>query len=168
VLPSRYDPSAPMSSATLNQVMKLTYQLAQKDGKPLGKFGPHGQHPAARSRVQQRLDRKVPRPRTAWRQGHLQQGRIPGAAAADVAGLGGHDRPVDEGTKAVTVAALNAALRVFVPRLTAGTRCCIREGWEAARTRWGYGRWLWRRLAAECQGRWRHRIRKLPRSADTP
>jgi len=41
VLPSRYDPSAPMSSATLNQVMKLTYQLAQKDGKPLGKFGPH-------------------------------------------------------------------------------------------------------------------------------
>lgn len=41
VLPSRYDPGAPMSSATLNQVMKLAYQLAQKDGKPLGKFGPH-------------------------------------------------------------------------------------------------------------------------------
>src|SRR5690606_6579590 len=33
---------------------------------------------AARSRVQQRLDRKVPRPRTARRQGHLQQGRVPG------------------------------------------------------------------------------------------
>jgi integrase len=30
-----------MSSATLNQVMKLTYQLAPKDGKPLSKFGPH-------------------------------------------------------------------------------------------------------------------------------
>lgn len=41
VLPSRYDPGAPMSSATLNPVMKLTYQLAQKGGTPLGKFGPH-------------------------------------------------------------------------------------------------------------------------------
>ncbi len=41
VLPSRYDPSAPMSSATLNQVLTLTYRLAQKEGKPLGKFGPH-------------------------------------------------------------------------------------------------------------------------------
>lgn len=29
VLPSRHDPGAPMSSATLNQVMKLTYQLAR-------------------------------------------------------------------------------------------------------------------------------------------
>lgn len=41
VLPSRYDPGAPMSSATLNQVLTLTYRLAQKEGKPLGKFGPH-------------------------------------------------------------------------------------------------------------------------------
>ncbi len=41
LLPSRNDPSARMSSATLNQVMKLTYRLAQKEGKPLGKFGPH-------------------------------------------------------------------------------------------------------------------------------
>ena len=35
VLPSRYDSDAPMSAATLNQV------LAQKDGKSLTKFGPH-------------------------------------------------------------------------------------------------------------------------------
>jgi len=41
VLPSRYDPDAPMSSATLNQVLTLTYRAAQKDGEPLGKFGPH-------------------------------------------------------------------------------------------------------------------------------
>ncbi|WP_444543535.1 tyrosine-type recombinase/integrase [Laribacter hongkongensis] len=30
-----------MSSATLNQVLTLTYRLAQKEGKPLTKFGPH-------------------------------------------------------------------------------------------------------------------------------
>lgn len=41
VLPSRYDSDLPMSSATLNQVLTLTYRLAQKDGKPLAKFGPH-------------------------------------------------------------------------------------------------------------------------------
>ncbi len=41
VLPSRYDSDLPMSSATLNQVLKTAYTLAQKDGKPLGKFGPH-------------------------------------------------------------------------------------------------------------------------------
>ncbi|MCD4500151.1 tyrosine-type recombinase/integrase [Chromobacterium vaccinii] len=41
VLPSRYDIDKPMSSATLNQVLTLTYKLAQKDGKPLTKFGPH-------------------------------------------------------------------------------------------------------------------------------
>lgn len=41
VLPSRYDMDTPMSSATLNQVLTLTYKLAQKEGKPLGKFGPH-------------------------------------------------------------------------------------------------------------------------------
>lgn len=41
VLPSRYDTDAPMSGATLNQALTLTYKLAQKDGKPLGKFGPH-------------------------------------------------------------------------------------------------------------------------------
>lgn len=39
VLPSRYDSDLPMSSATLNQVLTLTYRLAQKDGKPLAKFG---------------------------------------------------------------------------------------------------------------------------------
>lgn len=41
VLPSRYDIDTPMSSATLNQVLTLTYKLAQKEGKPLCKFGPH-------------------------------------------------------------------------------------------------------------------------------
>jgi len=41
VLPSRYDSDAPMSSATLNQVLTLTYKLAQKEGRQLGKFGPH-------------------------------------------------------------------------------------------------------------------------------
>jgi integrase len=41
VLPSRYDSDAPMSSATLNQVLTLTYKAAQKDGKSLAKFGPH-------------------------------------------------------------------------------------------------------------------------------
>ncbi|SFK48424.1 Integrase [Sphingomonas sp. NFR04] len=41
VLPSRYDSDLPMSSATLNQVLTLTYRLAQKDGRPLAKFGPH-------------------------------------------------------------------------------------------------------------------------------
>ena len=41
VLPSRYDSDLPMSSATLNQVLKTAYTLAQKDGKALGKFGPH-------------------------------------------------------------------------------------------------------------------------------
>jgi integrase len=41
VLPSRYNPDMPMSSATLNQVLTLTYRLAQKEGKPLAKFGPH-------------------------------------------------------------------------------------------------------------------------------
>lgn len=30
-----------MSSATLNQVLTLTYRLAQKEGKSLAKFGPH-------------------------------------------------------------------------------------------------------------------------------
>ena len=41
VLPSRYDSDAPMSSATLNQVLTLTYKAAQRDGKSLTKFGPH-------------------------------------------------------------------------------------------------------------------------------
>ena len=41
LLPSRYDPDIPMSSATLNQVLTLTYRLAQKEGKDLPKFGPH-------------------------------------------------------------------------------------------------------------------------------
>ena len=41
VLPSRYDSDAPMSAATLNQVLTLTYKAAQKDGKSLTKFGPH-------------------------------------------------------------------------------------------------------------------------------
>jgi integrase len=41
VLPSRYDPDVPMSSATLNQVLTLTYRAAQKHGESLGKFGPH-------------------------------------------------------------------------------------------------------------------------------
>lgn len=41
VLPSRYDVDSHMSSATMNQVMTLTYRLAQKDGRNLGKFGPH-------------------------------------------------------------------------------------------------------------------------------
>lgn len=41
VLPSRYDSDVPMSSATLNRVLVLTYEAALKDGKPLAKFGPH-------------------------------------------------------------------------------------------------------------------------------
>jgi integrase len=41
VLPSRYDSDLPMSNATANQVLTLTYRLAQKEGKSLGKFGPH-------------------------------------------------------------------------------------------------------------------------------
>lgn len=41
VLPSRYDSDLPMSKATLNQVLTLTYRLAQKEGKALEKFGPH-------------------------------------------------------------------------------------------------------------------------------
>lgn len=41
ILPSRYDTDAPMSGATLNQALTLTYKLAQKEGKLLGKFGPH-------------------------------------------------------------------------------------------------------------------------------
>ncbi|MEW5756427.1 MAG: tyrosine-type recombinase/integrase [Pseudomonadota bacterium] len=41
VLPSRYDSDVPMSAATLNRVMTLTYQAAQKKGEPLTKFGPH-------------------------------------------------------------------------------------------------------------------------------
>lgn len=41
VLPSRYDPDVHMSKATLNQVTTLAFKLAQKEGKPLGKFGPH-------------------------------------------------------------------------------------------------------------------------------
>ena len=43
VLPSRYDSDMPMSNATLNQVLTLTYRLAQKEGKPLAKFGPQVQ-----------------------------------------------------------------------------------------------------------------------------
>lgn len=41
ILPSRYDSDIPMSSATINQVLTLTYKAAQKDGKQLAKFGPH-------------------------------------------------------------------------------------------------------------------------------
>lgn len=41
VLPSRYDSHLPMSAATLNRVLTLCWQYAQKDGKPLAKFGPH-------------------------------------------------------------------------------------------------------------------------------
>ncbi len=41
VLPSRYDSDLPMSSATLNRVLTLTYRLAQKNDEPLTKFGPH-------------------------------------------------------------------------------------------------------------------------------
>lgn len=41
ILPSRYDSDTPMSSATINQVLTLTYKAAQKDGRQLAKFGPH-------------------------------------------------------------------------------------------------------------------------------
>lgn len=41
VLPSRYNPDKPMSKATLNQTLTLTYTLAQKEGMSLEKFGPH-------------------------------------------------------------------------------------------------------------------------------
>lgn len=78
VLPSRYDSDLPMSSATLNQVLTLTWRLAQKEGKPPDKIRPtrlaaHGQHSAARSWLQHRLDREVPRARATGRQGRLQQ-----------------------------------------------------------------------------------------------
>lgn len=41
ILPSRYDIDNHMSSATLNQVLTLTFKLAQKEGQNLEKFGPH-------------------------------------------------------------------------------------------------------------------------------
>lgn len=41
VLPSRYDSDLSMSTATINQVLTLTYRLAQKKKKPLSKFIPH-------------------------------------------------------------------------------------------------------------------------------
>lgn len=41
VFPSRYDSHLPMSPATLNRVMTLCWEYAQKDGAALGKFGPH-------------------------------------------------------------------------------------------------------------------------------
>lgn len=41
ILPSRYDPEKPMNGATLNRVLTLTYEMAQKEGKPLAKLGPH-------------------------------------------------------------------------------------------------------------------------------
>lgn len=41
ILPSWYDSDAPMSSATLNRVLTLTYRQAQKEGELLPKFGPH-------------------------------------------------------------------------------------------------------------------------------
>lgn len=41
ILPSRYDVDNHMSSATLNQVLTLTFTLAQKEGQTLAKFGPH-------------------------------------------------------------------------------------------------------------------------------
>lgn len=41
VLPSRYDSDLPMSSATLNRILDVVWQKAQKDGKDLAKFGPH-------------------------------------------------------------------------------------------------------------------------------
>lgn len=39
ILPSRYDSDAPMSSATMNRVMDLTYKAAQKEGQSLSKLG---------------------------------------------------------------------------------------------------------------------------------
>ena len=41
VFPSRYETHRPMSSATLNRVMTLCWEYAQKDGQALAKFGPH-------------------------------------------------------------------------------------------------------------------------------
>lgn len=41
ILPSCYDSDAPMSSATMNRVMDLTYKAAQKEDQSLSKFGPH-------------------------------------------------------------------------------------------------------------------------------
>lgn len=41
VFPGRYDSREPMSAATLNRVMTLCWQYAQKDGQQLAKFGPH-------------------------------------------------------------------------------------------------------------------------------
>ncbi|WP_417282887.1 tyrosine-type recombinase/integrase [Comamonas sp.] len=41
VFPSRYEIHKPMSAATLNRVMTLSWEYAQKDGHTLAKFGPH-------------------------------------------------------------------------------------------------------------------------------
>lgn len=41
VFPSCNDSDLPMSVTTINQVLTLTYRLAQKEGQPLSKFGPH-------------------------------------------------------------------------------------------------------------------------------
>lgn len=41
VFPSRHDSDLPMSVATMNQVLALTYRLAQKEGPSLSKFGTH-------------------------------------------------------------------------------------------------------------------------------
>ncbi|MFT5308957.1 MAG: integrase [Thalassolituus oleivorans] len=41
VLPSRYDTDQPMSNATINLVLKYTFQAAQKDDIPMEKFGPN-------------------------------------------------------------------------------------------------------------------------------
>lgn len=41
VFPSRYETHRPMSAATLNRVMTSSWEYAQKDQQPLGKFGPH-------------------------------------------------------------------------------------------------------------------------------
>lgn len=41
VLPSRYDIDRPMSSATLNRVLEVVCENAEKAGEKLDKFGPH-------------------------------------------------------------------------------------------------------------------------------
>lgn len=99
VLPSRYDSDLPMSSATLNQVLTLTYRLAQKEGSRSPSSG-HMTCGAQPARCCMRPATTRTGLRSAWRtsseaSGRLQQGRVPRAADGDVARLGGHDRRMD-------------------------------------------------------------------------
>lgn len=54
VLPSRYDIGTHMSAATLNRVLEVVYENAQKDGHDLAKFGPHDLRRTASTQLNER------------------------------------------------------------------------------------------------------------------